>query len=388
MSRKVSSHILVGYVALVATIIGACSGRDGGPAGPPPAEVGVVVLKEQTVTLTRELTGRTNPYLVAEVRPQVTGIVKERLFVEGGRVRSGEALYQLEDATYRADAASAQAGLARAEAALTVARLKAERSAELLEIAAVSKQDHDNVLAALEQAEADVKAEQAALQRAEVVLAYARIKSPIAGRVGKSSVTPGALVTANQAEALATVQQLDPIYVDVTQSSSELLELRKQVAAGRLQEANDLPVEIVLEDGSRYEHAGRLAFSEVTVDPATGSYTLRVVVPNPDDLLLPGIHVRAIVGTGVRPGAVLAPQRGILRGPKGETTAMLLGADDKVEARPVRVSRTIGDQWLVEEGLQAGDRVIVEGLQKIRPGMPGRAVDPASTAAPGAAPQG
>ena len=368
---------------ILAGMLAACSGGDGtGAAGPPPAEVGVVVLEAKPVTLTRELAGRTSPFLVAEVRPQVSGVVKERLFTEGGLVRAGQPLYQLDDGTYRADAASARAGVARAEAALTVARLKAERSGELLSIAAVSRQDHDNVLAALQQAEADVAAAKAVAQRAEVVLGYARISSPIAGRIGKSSVTPGALVTANQADSLATVQQLDPIYVDLTQSSSELLELRRQLAAGRLETASDLPVEIVLEDGSRYEQVGKLAFSEVTVDPGTGSYTLRVVVPNPDHLLLPGTYVRAVVGTGMRANAILAPQRGVLRGAKGDTSAMVLGADGMVEARAVRVSQTVGDQWLVEEGLAAGDRVIVEGLQKIRPGMPARVAGPPPAAAP------
>lgn len=386
-SRLVSRSSKNGLLLTVAFMAGCSGGDDSGAAGPPPAEVGIVVLETRPVTLTRELSGRTTPFLVAEVRPQVTGVVRERLFTEGGLVKAGQALYQLDDATYRADAASARAGVARAEAALNVARLKAERSAELLAIAAVSRQDHDNVLAALQQAEADVSAAKAVAQRAAVVLAYARISSPIAGRIGKSSVTPGALVTANQADPLATVQQLDPIYVDLTQSSSELLELRKAVAAGRLETANDRPVEIVLEDGTRYEHAGKLAFSEVSVDPATGSYTLRAVVPNPQQLLLPGTYVRAIVGMGQRAGAILAPQRGILRGPKGETSAMVLGADGMVAARTVRVSQAIGDQWLVEEGLAAGDQVIIEGLQKIRPGMPARVAGPPPDAGPAAAPQ-
>lgn len=388
MSLRLSNHILVGCVLLVAAVMTACSGKNGAaPSGPPPAEVGVVVLASQPATLTRELSGRTSPYLVAEVRPQVTGIVQQRLFTEGGLVKAGQALYQLDDAIYRADATSARAGLARAEAALTMARLRAKRSEELLVTKAVSQQDYDGVVAALQQAEADVAAAKAAAGRAAVVLAYARISSPIAGRIGKSSVTPGALVTANQADALATVQQLDPIYVDVTQSSSELLGLRQQLAAGRLEAANDLPVEILLEDGSRYEHAGKLAFSEVTVDPGTGSYTLRIVVPNPEHVLLPGIYVRAIIGTGVRPDAILAPQRGILHGPKGETTAMVLGADGNVAMRAVRVSQTIGDQWLVEEGLAAGDRVIVDGLQKIQPGMPARVAEPPPAEAPTAAAQ-
>ncbi len=388
MSFRFSNYLSIGCAVFLAAILSACSGaNDTGPGGPPPAEVGVVVLESQSVTLTRELAGRTSPFLVAEVRPQVTGIVKQRLFTEGGVVKAGQPLYQLDDAVYRADAASAQAGLARAEAALNVANLRAKRTEELLGIKAVSQQDYDGVVAALQQAEADVAAAKAAAGRAAVVLGYARISSPIMGRIGKSSVTPGALVTANQADALATVQQLDPIYVDVTQSSSDLLELRRQLAAGRLEAANDVPVEILLEDGSRYEHVGKLAFSEVTVDPGTGSYTLRVVVPNPEQLLLPGIYVRAIVGTGVRQDGILAPQRGILRGAKGETTAMVLGADDMVAVRVVRVSQTIGDQWLVEEGLAAGDRVIIEGLQKIGPGMPARVAEAPPAGAPAAAPQ-
>jgi membrane fusion protein, multidrug efflux system len=205
------------------------------------------------------------------------------------------------------------------------------------------------------------------------VLGYAQITSPITGRIGKSSVTQGALVTANQAEALATVQQLDPIYVDVTQSSAELLALRKQLAAGRLEEARDLPVTILLEDGSRYAEQGKLTFADVTVDPGTGSFLLRVVVPNPNDILLPGMYARAVVGSGVRQDALLVPQRGIARDPRGDTSAMVLGTDGKVQQRPVKVSRAIGDQWLVEDGLASGDQVIVEGLQKIRPGMPARA---------------
>ena len=350
----------------------------------PPPEVGVVTLKAQSVTLTRELPGRTNPYLVAEVRPQATGIVKERLFTEGGSVKAGQPLYQLDDALYRAEVAAAKASLARAQATRDTAALNARRSAELVKIDAVSRQDDEVAQAALKQAEADVAATKAALDRAEINLAYARISSPISGRIGKSAVTPGALVTANQAAALATVQALDPIYVDVTQSSSELLELRKQLAAGRLKTARDLPVEIVLEDGTRHRQPGKLAFSEATVDPDTGSYTLRVVVPNPDQVLLPGIYVRAIIGGGVREGAILVPQRGIARDPKGNASAMLLNAEGKVEARPVKVSRTLGDQWLVEEGLAAGDRVIVEGLQKIAPGMPAKVAEPPPAKAPAA----
>lgn len=393
MAIPYSRFVSVTSITLVAAVLAACSGqKEGAQAGPPgggmpPAEVGVVTLKAQTVTLTRELPGRTNPYLVAEVRPQATGIVKERLFTEGGTVKAGQPLYQLDDALYRAEVAAAKAAHARAQATRDTAALNARRSAELVKIEAVSRQDDEVAQAALKQAEADVAATKAALDRAEINLAYARITSPISGRIGKSAVTPGALVTANQAAALATVQAIDPIYVDVTQSSSELLELRKQLAAGRVKPARDLPVEIVLEDGTRHRQPGKLAFSEATVDPDTGSYTLRVVVPNPDQVLLPGIYVRAIIGGGVREGAILVPQRGIARDPKGNASAMLLNAEGKVEARPVKVSRTIGDQWLVEEGLAAGDRVIVEGLQKIAPGAPAKVAEPAPAKAPAAAPK-
>jgi membrane fusion protein, multidrug efflux system len=359
---------------VIAATLAACTQKPpAAPAPPPPAEVGVVTLQSQTVTLTRELPGRTSPYLVAEVRPQVGGIIKRRLFTEGSRVKAGLPLYQLDDAIPRADQATAQATLLRAQASLNSARLNAARSAELAKIDAVSRQDNENAIAALRQAEADVASAQAAVARGNVVLGYAQITSPITGRIGKSSVTQGALVTANQAEALATVQQLDPIYVDVTQSSAELLALRKQLAAGRLEEARDLPVTILLEDGSRYAEQGKLTFADVTVDPGTGSFLLRVVVPNPNDILLPGMYARAVVGSGVRQDALLVPQRGIARDPRGDTSAMVLGTDGKVQQRPVKVSRAIGDQWLVEDGLASGDQVIVEGLQKIRPGMPARA---------------
>jgi membrane fusion protein, multidrug efflux system len=359
---------------VIAATLAACTQKPpAAPAPPPPAEVGVVTLQSQTVTLTRELPGRTSPYLVAEVRPQVGGIIKRRLFTEGSRVKAGQPLYQLDDAIPRADQATAQATLLRAQASLNSARLNAARSAELAKIDAVSRQDNENAIAALRQAEADIASAQAAVARGNVVLGYAQITSPITGRIGKSSVTQGALVTANQAEALATVQQLDPIYVDVTQSSAELLALRKQLAAGRLEEARDLPVTILLEDGSRYAEQGKLTFADVTVDPGTGSFLLRVVVPNPNDILLPGMYARAVVGSGVRQDALLVPQRGIARDPRGDTSAMVLGTDGKVQQRPVKVSRAIGDQWLVEDGLASGDQVIVEGLQKIRPGMPARA---------------
>ncbi|HWJ05656.1 MAG TPA: efflux RND transporter periplasmic adaptor subunit [Steroidobacteraceae bacterium] len=351
-------------------LLAACQKQEGQMPAGGAAPVTVVTLKQEPVTLMRELPGRSTPYLVAEVRPQVDGIVAQRLFTEGGRVEKGQALYQLDDATYRADYDSAVANLARAQATLASAELNAKRSAQLVKIDAVSQQDDETAVAALRQAQADVKALQAAVDRARVYLGYARISSPISGRIGKSSVTQGALVTANQAAPLATVQQLDPIYVDLTQSSAEWLQLRKALEAGRIQGTKDLPVTILLEDGSKYPEPGKLEFSDVTVDPTTGSFGLRVVVPNKKSLLLPGMYLRAVLATGERPDGLLVPQQGIARDAKGGTTAMVVGADNKVEARQVQVSQAIGDKWLVEGGLVAGDKVIVEGLQKIRPGAP------------------
>lgn len=369
-------------LALVSLLaLAACSPAPPPAAAPPPPEVSVVTLQSQTVTLSRELPGRVNPVLVAEVRPQVNGIILRRLFTEGSRVKAGQVLYLLDDAIPRADVATLKAALARAQAALNNARLNAARSAELTKIDAVSTQDNENTIAALQQAEAELASANAALARGEVMLRYARITSPISGRIGASLVTAGALVTANQAAALATVQQLDPVFIDVSQSSAELLALRRQVAAGKLEHARDLPISIVLEDGSVYARKGKLGFEGVTVDPGTGSYRLRAVVPNPDDLLLPGMYVRAIVGSGVRADALLVPQQGIARDAQGEAFAMLLGADGKVEKRSVKLSRTVGDRWLVDDGLAAGDRVIVEGLQKIRPGAPARIAAPASAPA-------
>ncbi|HEX7046811.1 MAG TPA: efflux RND transporter periplasmic adaptor subunit [Gammaproteobacteria bacterium] len=356
-----------GSLLLASALLAAC-GSEAAPPAPQPTPVTVVTLKTEPVALTRELPGRTNPYRVAEVRPQVNGIVEDLLFTEGGVVEAGEALYQLDDATYQADVNSAEAVLARAEATLEFARLDAERAAGLAKTGAISAQENENAIAALRKAEADVAVARAALDRSKVLLGYARIAAPISGRIGKSTITQGALVTANQATPLATVQQLDPIYVDLTQSASELLELRKALAAGTIEQTDNVPVTILLEDGSRYAHAGKLAFSEVAVDPSTGSFALRVVVPNPDHLLLPGMYVRAVISTAERQNALLVPQQGITRDPKGNATAMVVGSDGIVEQRAVNVSRTIGDQWLVESGLKAGDRVVVAGLQKIRPG--------------------
>jgi membrane fusion protein (multidrug efflux system) len=368
---------LIGGAALMA----ACGSK--GPGGFPGGgaqPVTVVTLKTQPLTLTRELPGRTTAYVVADVRPQANGIVKERLFAEGGMVKAGETLYQLDDSLYRAQHESNVAALAKAQAALEVARLTAHRSEQLAKIDAVSAQDNESAIAALRQAEADVAAAKAAVESSTVNLAYTRISAPISGRIGKSSVTRGALVVANQTAALATVQQLDPIYVEVSQASSEWLQLKREIDTGRLQGGGaGTTVAVVLEDGRRYSRDGRLQFSDITVDPNTGSFALRAIVPNPDNTLLPGMYVKAVLDEGVRAEALLAPQPGITRDPRGNATALVVGKDSKVEQRQVTVSRTIGDQWLVEDGLKAGDRVIVEGLQKVRPGAPVQPVESGAT---------
>lgn len=369
---------------ILALALTACGEAPPPPQMPPP-EVTVVTLMEQSVRLTRELPGRTRAFLIAEVRPQVDGIIEEQLFTEGGLVEAGAALYQLDDAQYRTAYESAKASLARAQATLEVARLNAERTAELVKTNVISQQERENAVAALNQARADVAVAEAAVASSAVVLGYARLEAPISGRVGKSSVTQGALVTANQSEALVTVQQFDPIYVDLAQSSSELLALRQDLSAGRLTTSSDIPVTIILENGERYEHPGAFKFADLAVDPSTGSYSLRVLVPNPDHLLLPGMYVRAIITPAVVQDAVLAPQRGITRDPKGNATAMVVQPDGTVARRDVVVTRTVGDQWLVKDGLAAGDRVVIAGLQKIQPGMPVVATEAGTSEAAGAA---
>lgn len=371
--RKSSSLGARGAAAIMALglLLAACGrGGGGGAPGDFTPQVNVVTLRAQPVTLTRELPGRTSAFLVAEVRPQVSGIVKRRLFTEGGHVSAGQPLYELDDSIYRAQYNSARAALQKTQATLEAARLNANRSAELVKIDAVSVQDNENAIASLHQGQADVAAAQAALDSSAVNLAYAHLVSPIGGRIGKSWVTPGALVTADQATALTTVQQIDPLYVDVSQSSSEWLQLRQEIDAGRVQSRGaDAPVRIVLENGTVYAHPGRLQFADVTVDPTTGEFLLRIIVPNPDHLLMPGMYVRAVVSEGVMPQGILVPQQGIARDPKGNATALVVDRDGKVEQREVKVSRTIGDQWLVDGGLAAGERVIVEGVQKVQPGM-------------------
>ena len=340
-----------------------------------------MVAQPEPVTLTTELPGRITPRLIAEVRPQVSGIIKKRLFTEGSDVEAGQVLYRIDPATYRAALASAEAALARAEANLIPARLKEERYRELVQIKAVSRQDYDEVGAALKQAEAEVAASKAAVETARINLAYTSVKAPISGRIGRSAVTTGALVTANQGKPLATIQQLDPVYVDVTQSTADLLRLKRSLASGRLKKNGaKAQVHLLLEDGTRYDLPGTFGFSDVTVDQSTGSVTLRTVFPNPDLLLLPGMFVRAVIEEGVNEEAILVPQRGVTRNPSGSAMVMVVGAEEKVEPRVIKVSRTVGDKWLVSEGLKAGDRVILEGLQKARPGTPVKAVPFGQTA--------
>jgi len=355
---------------LVAVVLAACSEPPaaGAAATAAPVPVSVVTLRTAPVALERELPGRTRAYLIAEVRPQVTGIVLERLFEEGAEVQAGDPLYQLDDATYRAAANSARASIERAEAALDLARRNARRAVELQDVRAISEQEYQSLLSAREQAEADLAVAKAQHETASVRLNYALIKAPISGRTGRSSVTQGALVNADQATALTTIQRLDPVYVDVTQSASELLSLRRALSASAIREAEKIPVRILLDDGTPYPMEGELKFSDVAVDPMTGSVAMRVVVPNPDHLLLPGMYVRAVVSNAVVENALLVPQRGIMRDAKGQATAMVITADETIEVRAVDVDSTIGDAWLVRDGLSAGDRVVVEGLQKVAPG--------------------
>jgi membrane fusion protein (multidrug efflux system) len=366
----------LGVIAAGMMLMSGCGAKTNTGTPSPPPEVGVVVVQLQRVALTTELSGRTSPCQVAEVRPQVNGIIQKRVFTEGSDVKAGEVLYRIDPATYQAAFASAKAAEARAEANLGTLRLKEERYGDLVKIKAVSQQDYDDAHAALKQAEADVAYARAAVETARINLAYTRVTAPISGRIGRSAVTDGALVTASQTAALATIQYLGSMYVDVTQSTAELLTLKRNLANGVMKKGNSAqaPVKLLLEDGSPYPLTGTLKFSEVTVDQSTGSVTLRALFPNPKQSLLPGMFVRAILEEGVEDNAILIPQRGVTRNPKGDAMVMVVGAGDKVEPRPIKVVRTVGDNWLVSEGLKAGDRVILEGIQKARPGTLVKAV--------------
>jgi membrane fusion protein (multidrug efflux system) len=365
------SLTLNGALLVLMILLGGCgSGQGQQGKAPPPSEVATVTIEPRQVELTTELPGRTSPYLVAEIRPQVNGIIKKRLFKEGSDVKNGQLLYQIDPAPFQVALDSARASLGKAKANLPSVRLKAERCRELLADRAVSRQDYDDAAAALEQARAEIKYWEARVDEARINLGYTRVTAPISGRIGKSSVTVGALVTAYQPKSLATIQQLDPIYVDVTQTSAELLRLKRQLESGQLtaDSKNGRKVRILLEDGTPYAREGTLQFRDITVDQATGSFTLRIVVPNPDHLLLPGMYVRAAIQEGIVEQAIMVPQQGVSRNFKGEPVALVVNDAGKVQQRLLSLNRAIGNEWLVSSGLSAGDRLIVEGMMKVRPG--------------------
>lgn len=339
-------------------------------------EVGVVVLRPQSVTITSELPGRVTAFLTAEVRPQVDGIIKERLFEEGAEIEPGAVLYRIDPAIYQAAYASASAALDKAEAMLPSLQAKAERYDVLGQKNIATQQNVEDAAAAYAQGKAAVAVAKADLETARIKLAYTQIKAPIGGRIGKSSITAGALVTASQAVALATIREIDQVYVDIVQSSANLLKLRRAMADGTLAEkAGAIAVKLIMEDGTRYSLAGKLGFAEIKVDEGTGTFTLRALFPNPDRLLLPGMYVRAVLEQGVSAAAFLVPQRGVSRNVKGEATAMFIGVDGKVEERVLTIRRGIGSNWLVEGGVADGDRLIVEGTLKARRGQPAKAVE-------------
>ncbi|EHO6336412.1 multidrug efflux RND transporter periplasmic adaptor subunit AcrA [Salmonella enterica] len=346
-----------------------CDDKQDQQGGQQMPEVGVVTLKTEPLQITTELPGRTVAYRIAEVRPQVSGIILKRNFVEGSDIEAGVSLYQIDPATYQATYDSAKGDLAKAQAAANIAELTVKRYQKLLGTQYISKQEYDQALADAQQATAAVVAAKAAVETARINQAYTKVTSPISGRIGKSSVTEGALVQNGQASALATVQQLDPIYVDVTQSSNDFLRLKQELANGSLKQENGkAKVDLVTSDGIKFPQSGTLEFSDVTVDQTTGSITLRAIFPNPDHTLLPGMFVRARLQEGTKPTALLVPQQGVTRTPRGDATVLVVGADNKVETRQIVASQAIGDKWLVTDGLKAGDRVVVSGLQKVRPG--------------------
>ena len=359
--------------AACASFLVACN-RQSGPTAAPVPEVATVVIAPQSVTLTTELPGRTAAYRVAEIRPQVNGLIQKRLFTEGAEVTTGQELYQIDPAQYQAAFDSAKAALARAEANLPAVRARFERFDSLVADKAVSQQNYDDATAALQQAEADVAYYRATAENAHVNLGYTRIVSPISGRIGRSSVTDGAIVTAYQPVALATIQQLDPIYVDVPQSTNELLRLEQRIAQNLLKEAGATAakVQLYLSDGSKYPIEGTLQFRDAEVDPTTASVTLRAVFPNPEGVLLPNMFVRAVLVEGVGERAILAPQQAITRNTKGQPVALVVNAEKKIEQRLLTLDRALGNQWLVVSGIAAGDHLVVEGLQQVRPGMPVR----------------
>jgi membrane fusion protein (multidrug efflux system) len=347
----------------------ACNRQVQAPPAPMP-EVAIVTVARQRVALTTELPGRTSPYRIAEIRPQVNGLIQKRLFTEGSDVQAGQALYQIDPAPFQAALDNARAALGRAEANLPALQLRADRYKEALADKAVAQQDLDDATAALKQAVADIAYYQAMVETARINLGYTRVVSPISGRIGRSSVTDGAIATAYQPTALATIQQLYPIYVDVPQSTTELLRLQRRLEEKRMNRdgTNADQVDLILEDGTNYPLEGTLQFRDVSVDPTTASVILRMVFPNPNGVLLPGMFVRAVVKEGVNEQGILIPQQAVSRDPKGNPVALIVNASGKVEQRMLNLDRAVGDQWLVSSGLAPGDRVIAEGMQKVQPG--------------------
>ncbi|WP_431256969.1 efflux RND transporter periplasmic adaptor subunit [Roseateles chitinivorans] len=358
--------IAAALAALAVLVLAGCGEKKDETVKRAPPEVGVVVVTTQDAPLALELPGRLSASQVAEIRPQVTGIVQKRLFEEGKLVRAGQPLYQLDAATYEAERARTAAALQKAEAQVAVARSRAERDAELLKADALSRQSADDSASTLRQAQADVAVARAALDAARVQLDRTRITAPISGRIEVSTVTAGALVTAAQTQALTTVQQLDPMHVDIVQSSAEILQLRRQLDA----RSGSSRIKLVLEDGTEYARPGTLQFSGVTVDRGTGAVTLRAIVPNPEGALLPGMVVRAKLLAGVDSGVILVPQQGVTRSPTGEATALVVGPENKLQLRQLVLTRAVGNQWLVASGLKAGDKLAIEGLQRVRAGQP------------------
>lgn len=370
MTKNARLSLLPSFIIISTALLAGCNDQGETQTHPAEPQVTVHVVESAPLAVTTELPGRTTAFRIAEVRPQVSGIVLKRNFTEGSDVEAGKSLYQIDPATYQADYDSAKGELAKSEAAAVIAHLTVKRYVPLVGTKYISQQEYDQAIADARQADASVIAAKAAVESARINLAYTKVTSPISGRIGKSNVTEGALVTNGQATALATVQQLDPIYVDVTQSSSDFMRLKQSVAQGSLHKDNtSSTVELVMENGQSYPLKGSLQFSDVTVDESTGSITLRAVFPNPQHSLLPGMFVRARIDEGIQPNAILVPQQGVTRTPRGDATVMVVNDKNQVEAHAVVAVQAIGDKWLISEGLQPGDKVIVSGLQKARPGV-------------------
>ncbi|SDA25924.1 efflux RND transporter periplasmic adaptor subunit [Sphingomonas sp. NFR15] len=366
VSKRLMSCVLASSALLALT---ACGGgqQQQAPQAPP---VSYVVAREQPVTLTTELPGRTAAFETSEVRPQVNGLVLARLFVEGDVVHKGQPLYRIDPAPYEAQVASARAALTRARSSIASSAALARRYGELVKINAIARQEYENAQTSAAQAQADVAAQEAALRSAQIDLARTTIRAPITGRIGRSLFTTGALVSASQAGALATIQRIDPVYVDIQESSADLLKLRQQILSGQLTRDGNARVKLKLEDGSEYGAQGTLRFADVTVDPTTGSQIIRALFPNPNGLLLPGMFVRASLVEGTQAKAMLVPQRAVSRDEKGQPTVLVIGAGNKIEPRTLVSNRTSGDNWIVTGGLKPGDKIIVEGAMMLRPGMP------------------